>query len=101
MKDALIVSKDIFEASTKYQYIEPLSDNYESRDVSFKCGCGEDHHIGEDGVKIVKRVGMLEFVTSCQNDFHTLLLSEVESIGPKMNLIEYTSLMSIEASKLS
>ena len=101
MKDVLIVNRDTFEASTKHQYKENLSDNYESRDVPFKCGCGEEHHIGEDGVKLVKRVGMLEFVASCQNDFHTLLLSEVESFGPKMNLIEYTSLMSIEASKLS
>ena len=100
MENTLIVNKDTFQASTKHQYTEPLSDSYESRDVPFKCGCGDEHLIGEDGVKIVKRVGMLEFVASCQNDFHTLLLSEVETFGPKMNLIEYTSLMSIEVSQL-
>ena len=34
-------------------------------------------------LKLVKCFSMLEFVVSCQNDFHTLLLSEVESFKVK------------------
>ena len=94
MNNELIVSKEQFIQSTNKSYHPPLSDFYKSKDVSFSCGCGEKHCIGDDGAKIEKRIGMLEFVASCPNDYHTLLLCEVESFGPTMQLIEYSSIMS-------
>ena len=100
MEKPLIVSKEQFIQSTNKPYHPPLSDFYKSKDVSFSCGCGEKHRIGDDGAKIEKRIGMLEFVATCPNDYHTLLLCEVESFGPTMQLIEYSSLMSINSKDL-
>ena len=73
-----IVSKEEFKKRTNTNYPRStFAESYET-DQSFVCGCGEDHLIGEDGVKVIKQVDNVEFVVSCTNNFETLLENDLK-----------------------
>ena len=73
-----IVSKKEFKKRTSTNYpLNTFAEVYETNQ-KFKCGCGEDHLIGEDGVKVNRQVDDFEFVVSCANNFETLLENDLE-----------------------
>ena len=62
-----IVNKEEFKKRTNTNYpYNTFAEVYETNQ-KFECGCGEDHLIGEDGVKVNKQVDDFEFVVSCAN----------------------------------
>ena len=72
-----IVNKEEFKKRTDTNYpINTFAEVYETNQ-KFECGCGEDHLIGEDGVKVNKQVDDFEFVVSCANNFETLLENDL------------------------
>ena len=73
-----IVSKEEFNKRTNTNYLHnTFAEAYETNQ-KFACGCGEDHLIGEDGVKVNKQVDDFEFVVSCANNFETLIENDLE-----------------------
>ena len=73
-----IVSKEEFKKRTDTNYPhKTFAEAYETNQ-KFECGCGEDHLIGEDGVKVNKQVDDFEFVVSCANNFETLIENDLE-----------------------
>jgi hypothetical protein len=73
-----IVTKKEFQKRTKTIYRHnTYAEAYETNQ-KFACGCGEDHFIGEDGVKVNKQVDDFEFVVSCANNFETLLENDLK-----------------------
>ena len=73
-----IVNKEEFKKRTDTNYpINTFAEAYETNQ-KFECGCGEDHLIGEDGVKVNKQVDDFEFVVSCANNFETLIENDLE-----------------------
>jgi len=51
-----IVSKEDFEKRTNTNYSYNTFAEAHETNQSFECGCGEDHFIDKDGVKLVKQV---------------------------------------------
>lgn len=73
-----IVTKEEFKKRTKKNYPHTnFAEAYETNQ-KFLCGCGEDHLIGKDGVKVIKQVNNFEFVVSCANNFETLLENDLK-----------------------
>ena len=73
-----IISKEEFKKRTNTNYPHnTFAEAYETNQ-KFECGCGEDHLIGEDGVKVNKQVDDFEFVVSCANNFETLIENDLE-----------------------
>ena len=59
-----IVSKEEFEKKTNTNYSYNTSAEAYETNQKFSCGCGEDHLIGKDGVKVIKQVNNFEFVVN-------------------------------------
>ena len=73
-----IVSKEEFKkrTNTNYNY-NTFAESYETNQ-SFTCGCGEEHFIGKEGVKVIKQVDHFEFIVSCGNNFETLIENDLQ-----------------------
>ena len=78
MTNELVVSKMEFEKRTNTNYSYNTFAEAHETNQSFECGCGEDHFIGKDGVKLVKQVDDCEFVVNCANGFNTLIENSFE-----------------------
>ena len=73
-----IVTKEEFKKRTNTNYPHnTFAEAYETNQ-SFVCGCGEDHLIGSDGVKVIKQTNNFEFVVSCANNFETLIENDLK-----------------------
>ena len=86
-----IVSKEEFEKKTNTNYSYNTSAEAYETNQSFECGCGEDHFIGKNGVKVIKQVDHFEFVVSCANGFDTLIEND-------LNLRQQFSIISTKVS---
>ena len=73
-----IVSKEEFNKRTNTNYPHNTFAEAFEKNQKFECGCGEDHFIDEDGVKVNKQVDDFEFVVSCANNFETLIENDLE-----------------------
>tara|TARA_Y100001970_G_C14061320_1_gene764324 strand:+ start:729 stop:992 length:264 start_codon:yes stop_codon:yes gene_type:complete len=73
-----IVSKREFNMRiSKNYFYNIISEAYETNQ-SFKCGCGEEHFIGKEGVKVIKQIDHFEFIVSCGNNFETLIENDLQ-----------------------
>ena len=73
-----IVTKEEFKKRTNTNYPQnTFAEAYETNQ-KFECGCGQDHLIGVDGVKVKKQVNDFEFIVSCANNFETLLENDLK-----------------------
>jgi len=77
MKTMNIVSKEEFKKRTNINYSQNNSTEVYETNQKFACGCGEDHIIGENGVKVSKQIDDFQFVVSCANNFETLLENDL------------------------
>ena len=73
-----IVTKEEFKKRTNTNYLHNTFAEVYETNQKFECGCGEDHLIGKDGVKVNKQVDDFEFVVSCANNFETLLENDLK-----------------------
>ena len=76
-RGVLIVSKENFRNRTNIKRDCVTIEGVHETNQSFECGCGEDHIIGEDGVKVERQIDDFEFVVSCANNFETLLENDL------------------------
>jgi len=76
-RSVLIVSKENFRNRTKIKRDCITMEAIHETNQSFECGCGEDHLICEDGVKVNRQIDDFEFVVSCANNFETLLENDL------------------------
>ena len=87
-----IVSKEEFKKRTNTYYSQHTFAEVYETNQKFACWCGEEHIIGEDGVKVNKQIDDFEFVVSCANNFETLIENDLE-------LRKQFSIMSADFSK--
>ena len=87
-----IVTKEEFKKRTDTNYPHNTFAEAFETNQKFECGCGEDHLIGKEGVKVIKQVDNVEFVVSCTNNFETLLEND-------LNLRKQFSIISADFSK--
>tara|TARA_B100001996_G_C18457256_1_gene514650 strand:- start:116 stop:385 length:270 start_codon:yes stop_codon:yes gene_type:complete len=87
----IVVAKEEFKKRTNTNYSYSSSAEAYETNQSFECGCGEDHFIGKDGVKVIKQVDHFEFVVSCANGFDTLIEND-------LNLRQQFSIISTKVS---
>ena len=81
-----IVSKEEFKKrkKTNHSYMT-FSDTHETNQ-SFECGCGEDHFIGRDGVKLAKQVKTNEMETGFQETKLMVLKRVIEKKDKTMRV---------------
>ena len=73
-----LVSKEEFEKRTNTNYSYNTFAEAHETNQSFECGCGEDHFIGKDGVKLIKQVDHFQFTVNCANGYNTLIENDLE-----------------------